>query len=381
MKHVVIIGGGASGLACALQLSKYPEHFYVEVVERMPSIGRKLQATGNGHANLSNRHLSSFAYAGDVDGFYPIVQEFQIETLANDLGIALRTKNDLVYPYNEQAKSVVLAFEEKLRQAGVRFIVDQEVTSVTHLHQGYVIKTSKDTSLRADFVIFAGGGKSQESLGSNGSIYRLLDRLNVKMAPLQDVLVPFVNRGFPSHLKGLRIHGTFSIEYQGKVCHVQKGEVLFSKEGVSGIAALQLSRYYQKGAVLYLNLVDELDEGTLKHYYELHCHDDNPYLGLVHSDLAKYLNRSTTSSYEDFVQRLTRLSFPIESTRGFEASQVTRGGVLKQEVSDHLELMNHPNAFVLGETLNIDGDCGGYNLHFAFACGYHVANYLISKEE
>lgn len=176
-------------------------------------------------------------------------------------------------------------------------------------------------------------------------------------------------------LKGVRIKCQASLYIEEKLIESQTGEVLFTDQGLSGICIMQLSRLlpdnYRK-AEISLDLLDDFDEIEVKNLLEQRLQKYNNYYleGIFNDKLAKVLIN---------VENLKDVRFKVLKTYGYQKAQVMRGGVSLEEVNENLECLKYPGIYIAGEVLDVDGDCGGYNLHFAFASGYHIAKTILNK--
>ena len=383
MKNVAIIGAGACGLACCMYLSKYPDQFYIQLFEKNNRIGRKIAATGNGRCNLSNANISKWRYQGDVERQFPIIETFNIQDFCSHLGIATRCINDLYYPYSEQAKTLIYRFEEILADRGVITFLDTNIIDIAMTNDRYLLTDQKKRQFKADIVIVAVGGKAAKMYGTDGSSFNMLKRLGLHITPLYPSLVQLKTKQVDLALKGSRVHGTFELRLNQQPLISYKGEILFTDDGVSGIAAMQISRLLKfkpnHHYTLHCNFIDELSQDELKAYYQAHEKQDNPFLGIVGLKLAEHLNRKKINCFEDFYRCLSDYVLEITNTRGFDSAQVTRGGVMLEDLDDDLMIKQYSDLYIGGETLNIDGDCGGFNLHAAFATGKHIAKAVIKK--
>lgn len=381
MKTVAIIGAGASGLAACITLANYPERFYIQLFDSNAKIGRKIAATGNGRCNLSNAHISKERYQGDVEQWFDIIQAFDIHVFSQELGIMIRQIGDLYYPYSEQAKTVVQAFEKVLENHGIVPFLNTKITRIDILDERYILYTDSNKSYKADIVIMAGGGQASPVYGSDGTCFQILKKLKVPLIPLKPSLVQLKTEPSYPMLKGCRFHGVFTLTIDDQVVGQYKGEGLLTEDGISGIAMMQLSRFLDhRKAILHCNLVDEISEDDLENYYYLHQDDENIYEGIISLKLADFFQQHfQTRHVRDFKKNLQDFQMTISGTRGFASAQVTRGGVPSEALDEHLMLRNYPNMYVCGEIMNIDGDCGGFNLHAAFAFGKYVAQAIIEQ--
>lgn len=381
MQTIAIIGAGASGLAAAFELSKYPEHFFIQVFDRNNKIAKKIAATGNGKCNLSNQNISLDRYQGDIAPLFERIKAFDIQQFCHELGFMIRQNNELFYPYSEQARTVTSAFERWVNEKGVQLVLNTCISSVKYQNQMYYLYDEHGKIFKAHKVIFACGGKASPVFGSDGRGFEILKKLGIQSTPLFPSLVQMKTSPALKSLKGCRFHGIFTLTKANQEVASYKGEALLTEDGISGISVMQLSRFLSEDSqyVLHCNLVNEISKEALKQYYDIHQYDANPYIGIIQEKMAEYLNGKKTDNFENFYQRLSDLKFKITGTRGFESAQVTKGGIPLNLLNDQLMSITYPGLYVCGEMLNVDGDCGGFNLHFAFASGIIVAKDIISK--
>lgn len=382
MKTIGIIGAGASGLACVKTLLEKQDQLNILLFERNASIAKKIAATGNGHCNLSNSYLTIDAYQGDVSSdIYQMILDFDIESFCYDLGFLTRKQGTLYYPYSRQAKTVVKSFEKLIENDAVSLFLNTKITKIECNRQGYILVDDKFQRYPCDYIVVCAGGKAGSGFGTDGQIFDVLKPLGLSCVDLRPSLVSLVTKENTKKLKGTRFHGTFTLKNHGQTIASYKGEALFNDDGISGIACMQLSRFLEFNKpnqyTLHCNLIDELNEDLLEKHYE-QFHD---YEGIVQDKIAGYLNYRPVDTFTQFKERLENLSFNIVGTRDFTFAQVSKGGISLNELDNSLMVKKYPHMYLGGEVLNIDGDCGGYNLHFAFACGCKIGQEIIHSIE
>ena len=223
--------------------------------------------------------------------------------------------------------------------------------------------------MQADAVVLAAGGKAAKNFGTDGSAYALAQSFGHTLTPLSPALVqlrtpPTSVRG----LKGVRVDALLTVERANKPVVSFRGDVLFTESGVSGDAVFRASSFAQKGDILRLDLLPEVPASRLDS-----LRDEGDLLCVLHAALARQvarLSRENCNTLSFFIK-----NFPLEvtGTLGFDYAQVTRGGVPLHEVDGGLMSKLQQNLYFAGEILNVDGECGGYNLHWAFASAHAVA--------
>lgn len=372
MRKIVIVGAGASGVYLSVLLKqKYPQDDVI-VLEQNQSPLKKLLATGNGRCNLSNQNMDQQYYDSDnLDIVQSIIQDFGMVSQMKEIGLYCLYQGHLLYPKSEQALSVKNVLMQRAQEAGVLFLYEQEVYRIECQNQ-YRIVTSKQT-FHADIVILAMGSEAGKLSGMNTSRYEILKQMHLKVVEPVPSLVQFYTSPVLKSLKGVRVKGTFSLVENEKCIHQEKGELLFTDYGVSGIAVMQLSSFYQKHHhyQLYIDFFDELSHNQL---CQLLSKQSSLFLeGLMNHKIAKAFQKYQYLSIDQLVSLLKHYPLEIKGIREASYAQVIKGGLSLKEVTEDLELKQYPCIYAMGEILNVAGMCGGYNLHFAFASAYRVA--------
>lgn len=377
MKRVIIVGAGASGVYLSILLKqKFRENIEVIVLEQNASPLKKLLASGNGRCNLSNKDIDVDCYQSDDQLLVQsLIQAFDMVEAMNDLGLYCSYIGQLLYPKSEQALSVKNVLMDRAESLGVLFFYEQEVLRIDQ-QQKYSVYT-KQSCFQSDYVIFAMGSEAGKLSGMSKSRYDILKRLHLKVIEPIPSLVQFYTKPALKSLKGVRVKGTFRLLENEKVIHSEKGELLFTDYGVSGIAIMQLSAFYQSGHEyeLSIDFFDEIDDKKFYEYIELRTQKgyNHFYDGLLNSKLSHYFESLKLSSHKEKVDKLKDFRLKIKGIRDAEFAQVMKGGLSLMEVTENLELKKYPQMYAMGEILNVAGMCGGYNLHFAFSCAYRVA--------
>ena len=367
MKKIIIVGAGASGVLCSIYLKQFMNNIEVIVLERNGSPLKKVLATGNGRCNLSNKDMSITHYrSDDPDKVHSIINYDIIEEF-NNLGIMTKYINDLLYPRSEQAITIRDCLYNMSVDLGVKYVFNQEVIDLNYNKK--MIYT-KDYDYSFDECILAFGSPAGKLSGTSFKRFDMLRKLDLEIIDLKPSLVSMKTRPILKELKGVRVKGTFSFEK-----HQEKGELLFTDYGVSGIAIMQLSKYFVGPSTLEIDLFNDYSDQELykmivERQKEVYNHF---YDGMVNSKLADYLDRKNLTHPKEIVDALKHMKLEVMGLRDERYAQVMRGGLAIKEVDESLELIRYPHVYALGELLNVDGDCGGYNLHFAFACAYKAA--------
>ena len=401
MRDVLVIGGGASGMMAALTAAEDSAN-RVTLLERQQRVGRKLLATGNGRCNLTNLGASAENYHGENRDFaLPALRAFPpTETLAFFRALGLLTVSEesgRVYPLSDSAGSVVDVLRYALPARGVTVKTACPVRELWRENGGYAVVTDTET-LHADALIVACGGAAGAKLGGVTDGYELLKPLGHKSTALRPALVQLLTEPeYPRALKGVRADARLRLVHGGKTLSESRGEVQFTERGVSGPAAFDLSRLAStggEGLTLSADFLREYDETQvldllLRRRENLPNLESAEFLtGMLHNRLGKMLIKysgvaaakpaGTLSDKElrHIARACKDFRLNLHGTEGFDSAQVTAGGIRTAGFNpETLESWFMPGLFVCGELLDIDGDCGGYNLQWAWASG-HLAGRL-----
>ena len=401
--RIGIIGGGAAGMAAALAASEY-EDVQIVLMERQARLGKKLSATGNGRCNLSNIHAAKGGYHGDEPGFheYALSQYPPEETLEWFSGLGLYTVTEpsgKVYPYSDQANSVVDVLRFSLNCFNTQVLTDFEVMKVKKTGDVFSV-TSKDQTLEFDKLIIACGGLAGTKLGGTMSGYKLLRSFGHKCTKLRPTLVQ-VKTSWPgvSALKGVRANCHAAIYHNGQLHRESVGEIQFTEFGLSGPVIYEISRDACQGSGDWecrLDFLPDLRASELmrplmmKRNSNLNAED--LFTGILHNRLGRVIvkeadiraNIPIFNLYDSQLQDVIALAkdFRVNLTEplGMDAAQVTAGGIVTNEFDPQtMESRLVPGLYACGEVLDVDGDCGGYNLQWAWSSG-RLAGKCAGKE-
>ncbi len=388
-----IIGGGASGMAAALAAAENKNN-QVILFERQGRLGRKLSATGNGRCNLSNLHANSRGYHGDAPEFAQgALAAYDVEnTLAwfRKLGLfTVAEPSGRVYPYSDQANSVVDVLRFALEQPNIQVRTAFEVTRVQKTQVGFQVHSAEETVL-CDRLIIACGGLAGTKLGGSMAGYQLLRSLGHKSTRLRPALVQLRSSwGGVGALKGVRANCRAEILRDGEVFSASEGELQFTEYGLSGPVIFEISRDVCEGRGKWLCRLDFLPEvsqadlqAELLRRRETALTVDDLLTGILHNRLGRVLTKTaglrSTDQVADVssvelmeVCRLVKgLEIPLTDALGMDSAQVTAGGIQTREFDEAtMESRRVPGLYACGEVLDIDGDCGGYNLQWAWSSG------------
>ena len=388
-----IIGGGASGMAAALAAAEN-ENTQVVLLERQARVGRKLQATGNGRCNLTNLHAGEGGYHGEEAAFADYaIGRFGPEDTINwfrSLGLfTVAEESGRVYPYSDQANSVLDVLRFALEKPNIQVKLGFEVEKVKKTAAGFRLE-SKEETLECDKLIVACGGLAGTKLGGTMSGYKLLRSLGHKCTKLRPTLVQ-LKSGWSgvAALKGVRANCHAAIYRDGQLHRASTGEIQFTEYGLSGPVIFEISRDACQGSGTWLCRLDFLPDVAENVLQEELLRRKNTNLpvselltGILHNRLGRVLTQAAGISGYVPVQQLEEYEiaevcrmvkgFDVSLTEpmGMDSAQVTAGGIFTKEFDEKtMESRLVPGLYACGEVLDIDGDCGGYNLQWAWSSG------------
>lgn len=390
---VIVIGGGASGIIAAIKASEVSD---VTIIEGNSKIGKKILVTGNGRSNFWNESISEKNYNEESHEFLKEILPIKDEVfnfLTDLLGITPTNKNGYIYPRSKTASSITTVLEKRIKRNNIEVIYDLKVTKITNENNNIKVELSDNTTMTCDKLIIATGGNAASKTGSDGSGYNLLKELDIEVTPVLPTLVPLIiNDKTRLDWSGVRTDAKLSVYENNKIIQEELGELQLTNTGISGIVTFNISGLVasllenKKQFEVYIDFLPEIEDISV--FLEEKNKNANPEsieelletminYKLLNSLLSNcHINKNqkwTELSQEDkkeLISNLKKYKINISSTEDFEKAQVTRGGVCLNEITSNFSLKKYPNIKVIGEILNVDGICGGYNLAFAFMSGY-----------
>lgn len=404
-KKTVIVGGGAAGLVAAVQLGR-ALHGEVLLLERLPRVGKKLLATGNGTCNITNIHAERARYHGDSALAAAVIERFSPADALRfyeSVGVVCETRGDgKCYPRCEQAAAVLDCLRLAAAECGAELRCEQSVTAIAPQKGGLMVVTDKGDIL-ADTVLVCTGGAAAPSLGGSTDGYALLTALGHRRTPLFPAIVQLrTDTAFVRAMKGLRVDAAVTVTTE-KARRREVGEVLFTDYGLSGPPVLQVSRLAadwerQKrgGCTVSLDLFPTMTkEETAALLQERRAFPtrkmEDFFTGLLQKRVGQTgvracglpLTQPIGALREKDMARLTdtvkNWEFAVLGTQGFGGAQVTAGGIDTADFDRAtLQSKKMPSLFAAGEMLNVDGDCGGFNLQFAAASAAVAARGILT---
>jgi len=392
MREIVVIGGGAAGYAAACAAAESTGDVHVTVLEGAPRTGRKILASGNGRCNLLNDGKN--VYFGDAafaDRVLENCTREDVRAFFDRAGLRMAQESEedgRVYPATGQASSVLDAFRSYAARLHIQVLCDKKATEIAYGKRGFLVRCGEER-FRADKVIVCCGSPAGGKLGMDS--YHLLSDLGHSIIPPVPALTPLLCDMTGLHaLKGLRTPVILTLCRNGKPLERTEGECLFSEQGVSGVCAMQLGRAARKGDRLHVDFAPLLALEKRRHSHDfappLPGGSEEKILALL-SAREKQLGRDEMLTgllprvLQDIVRKRARdpraqaallsdFVLRVEGVRGMDQAQVADGGADTREFdSETLESRFHEGVYAAGEVLNVDGECGGFNLLFAWASG------------
>ena len=429
-KQLIVIGGGASGLAASCIAAKH--NIDTLLIEKNAKLARKLLASGNGRCNLLN--AGEPIYFGDEEFAESVLNNCSFDKLVDffsSLGLVLKQEEGgRIYPATGRADTVLDCLMRPLKNSSVNININERAVSIEPLNEGFKLIAEK-AEYTCDNLILAGGSIASPKLGGTEDMYNMLMPLGFNLIPPRPALCgidcdmkPYIS------LDGTRLMAICTLVCNDKPIAASIGEVLFSKRGLSGVCIMQLARFLPKNTenchiyldfsptlgidycleYMYANEIDYINEkhsaliksnetainmpcdmGLVKPS-DIYRNTDKALeflkerLAILNKDdillgalPSKLLRICTKNSLKETAKSITALKFSSLSPRGFEHAQVAAGGISTENIDPSTMQTFYSKLYIAGETLNVDGDCGGYNLMFAFASGILAAEHVAGK--
>lgn len=396
---LAIIGGGAAGLSSALH------SFYISkgkiniiILEKNDRVGKKILATGNGRCNFTNIYATYENYHGKDKYFTKyFLEEFTVQNTLDffyKLGVLHKVlENGKAYPYSEQASSILDALRNEIIANNIPIKTNFEVKNLKKKNNMYKITSSEGETVIADKVIFVTGGFASPNLGTNGSGIKILENLGHTCTKVTPALVQLkTDASKVKSLKGIKVNGIIKFYSENKFLKEDKGEILFTEYGISGPPVFQLSTLFSKykNLTAYIDFMPDYEENEV-----LKLLQDRK-INLSKLTMEDYFNGLLNKRVGNIIAKssgIEKLSFPISKldntvlknmayliknyelkiydTNGFNNCQVTAGGLNTNEFdSKTLESKILKGLYCAGEILDVVGDCGGFNLQWAWSSSY-----------
>ena len=405
----IIIGAGAAGLMAAYSSCIWnkgsADSQRILLLERKDVVGKKITATGNGKCNYTNSVQNKECYrSSEPDIAFRIIKSYDNEHIIKMfqcLGVLPRERNGYFYPYGEQAKSIRDVLKNAVVNKGAVILTEKYVTDISKSNDKYTVTCADRTKYTAKKIIIAAGGCAAPVFGTDGSIFCILKKLGLKIINPRPALCGLkTDYRYLKNIDGVRLKCKCSLYSKNikNIIYSEEGEIIFSKNGISGIPVMNLSRFAvnemdkNNKCGLILDLFPEMDELQLEGILALTATANGGPVStalsaVVNDKLLKILIRESGMDTEEHADRfdkvkrkavfgklaklLKNFTVSITGDTGFENAQTTQGGVDLNEINEEtMECKKIPGMYLAGEVLDVDGMCGGYNLQWAWSSGF-----------
>ena len=390
-----VIGGCASGMAAAINAKRLNPKLNIVIIEKLPRIGKKILATGNGRCNLTNIGATASDYKNSAF-VEKVLAKYTPENVIGffeSMGLLMYSDSEgRVYPRSNMATSVLDALRCELDGLGIDVICDMPVTQIKKQNGGFEI----NGELFSRKLIIATGGKASPSQGSDGSGYALAKQLGHTVTKLYPSLVPLTVKENVKPLKGVRARNVELTLKSERIIRKTKGELLFTDNGISGIAAMELASAAEEmlgdvklKSFTSVDFVPDMSATELVDYLlkfkdiKGYCSADMLFSGILPKTIGieickvlslykqdKKISQFNRRELVALAQKAKNYELEITGTKGFANAQVTSGGISVKEIEPQtMESKLCKGLFFVGEIIDVDAPCGGYNLQWAFASG------------
>ncbi len=395
--RIGIVGGGAAGMMAAITAARCGAQ--VTLFERGERVGKKILATGNGKCNLGNTDMDENAYYGSSPEWIRSCLEcFTTEdavTFFNGIGLLVKNKGGYLYPASEQAAVVLDVLRNELSAVGVEVITECKINAIEVSEEASFMLSDGKRKYYFDKVILSCGGKAAPKTGSDGSGYKLAAKLKHPMIPCVPALVQLKCReDYLKAVAGVRCEGVVKVFDQGNCIAVERGEIQLTEYGVSGIPVFQLSRKVnyllrnQTEVTVELDLLPDFEEENYARLQATRALLQNGrtveefFTGLLHKKIMLLFVKMAGLKPKEAIETADKSGIMavyelcrswrlhINGSNSYDSAQVCAGGVDTAQVTSRMESKLIPGLFFAGELLDVDGRCGGYNLHWAWCSGY-----------
>jgi len=398
-ENMIIIGAGAAGLCAAIVCARVGQK--VTLLEQNNKIAKKILVSGNGKCNIDNKYISLNRFHSQNPKFIEEVLEgydFQVvEKFFTSIGLALiEGKEGKMFPMSLQASTVVELLEYEAKRVGVQIVCDSAVTNIDKTDKIFTLETTQGKKTCTQLVL-ASGSPAAPHLGGSNSGYAFATKMGHVLIPRHPSLVQLCSEEpWVKACTGVKVAGLAKFYANGEYITEKKGDLLFTNYGISGLAILDLSREVSTRLAgfnyceLSLDLMPELSKEKLTNLLlaRISTESEKPLAlwlqGVINKKLipiileqSKCKVRTENALNRKEINKLTHaiknLKLSISDTKGFEGAEVATGGIDTTEVNPQtMESKLVPNLFFAGEILDVDGDRGGFNFHFAWVTGLRI---------
>lgn len=401
---ILVIGGGASGLYFSILAAR--NSLDISIIEQGAELGKKILSTGNGRCNYTNKKQSIKEYYNNEKA-YSIIEKYSADKTIDffrSLGVEPLDREGYIYPYSEQAGQVRQALVSEIERLGVKVYLDTKIKCIDYLKdkKTYRVYTRENKKLDFETIIFASGSKAFPISGSDGSSLELLRNLQIEYREFSPALCPVYleEKNFFKVATGVRTMAKASLIVENEFILDDYGQVQITDYGLSGIPIFQLSPKLSKALSerknVHINIdflpqvVDKINFLKSRLNIENIGYAKNLLRGVLNDKLSlailkragikenKLKEELSDKDIEVLAKLLESSKFKAIRMSGFEKAQVCTGGIPLENLSENLEYEN--NLFFIGEIVDVDAMCGGYNLQWAFSSAALVTDFLTNKK-
>lgn len=405
---VIIIGGGAAGLCAAVYLKQKSPKISVRILESLPRVGKKLIVTGNGRCNISNKNISLDRYHGEDKEFcrYPL-EKYNLsvcEKFFESIGVPFIYEGDKAYPSSLQAGSVVDCLRFAAEDLGVIIHTDTKVTNINSFGADYKVIADKVNFIASNVIIATGGLAGGEKYGCDGVMQGVLKKAGFEVSKTTPSIVQIKTvNDITKQLKGIKVDANVTLKTSRKVIRQDFGEVLFTDYGLSGPPVMQISREVARcneDMYLSLDLMPAIDFDSLcaiikkrisimpnRTLEEFFTGMFNKRVGQVILKMAGFKLTQRALEIDDkavckIAHNIKNMEFAVTGSTGFANAQVTAGGIKTKQFNSHtMESKDCKGLYCIGEILDIDGDCGGFNLQWAWSSAMSAVDAILGENK
>ncbi len=401
MADMIVVGAGAAGLIAAITSARAGHK--VTLLEQNSKIGKKILVSGNGKCNIDNKYINPTRFhSQDPDFIEKVLEGYGVdivEKFFTSIGLELTEgKEGKMFPLSLQASSVVELLEYEAKRVGVQIVCDCAVTSISKESETFTLESTQGTKTCTKLLL-ASGSSAAPQLGGSNSGYAFATKMGHTLIPRHPSLVQLCSEEeWVKGASGVKVAGLAKLYANGEYITEKKGDLLFTNYGISGLAILDLSREVSTRLADYdycelnLDLMPEMSKEKLTNLLlnRIQQESNKPLTlwlqGMINKKLIaiiveqskskvkveKELNRKEINK---IVHAIKNLKLSINDTKGFKGAEVATGGVNTTEVNPQtMESKLVPNLYFAGEILDVDGDRGGFNFHFAWVSGLRIGN-------
>ncbi len=396
-KRIVVAGGGASGMCAAIYAARGGGD--VTIIEKNDCLGKKLSMTGNGRCNITNLDMRAECYNASARGrlkdWLGTYGTEDVICFFKSLGVVVKSEDGYIYPVSEQARTVVTALENEIKRLKIKVIYKEQLKGIQCNDDGtFDVVTTKNRYMADKCIIAVGSLSGAKTTMSTGDGYYICQKLGMSIKDTHPALVGFkCAEGEYLPEKGVRCDANISFTLGSEVLACEQGELQITSDGISGIPVMQASRdvirYVEEKKPIYAvidffpdydgsdfealkkEMLRLKDERTLEEFLLGFANCNVTDMILKRMKLSKTMKMKNISDTmaECILDSYRSLKLLLDSSYGYQASQVTSGGVSLSDVGSDFSFNKNRGIYCIGELLDVDGRCGGYNLQFAFTSG------------